>query len=240
MKKINYFISLVFMMITLLLNRHENQIMAQPGKTDQPNKDIRLVVADGGLRMRALPSLKGSVVILIPKDSTVQVLEKNDKQVNIGGRIGYWYKVVWKEKTGWVFGGFLAKIDHLTDEQSRIIEAMSVSFHQIREKTLVTNYKKGSSEGITLRLDEKNFSVGCSAYAGSVSLSGLVKILPAPTISVQVYRASFSSSDHGDVVRGLAKDFTVTIQRKDGKIIIDSDIAVCGGPWNEVEFTITP
>lgn len=75
----------------------------EQGKTDQ-----LYVTAAGGLNMRNAPSAAAQVVVLIPENAEVTVLERAEDEVEISGRRGKWTKVRFGSKQGWVFGGFLS------------------------------------------------------------------------------------------------------------------------------------
>ncbi len=78
--------------------------MAEEPEVDMTGKAI--VTAQSGLKMRSQPNTDGNVVVLLPVKSIVSIDEKG-KEETIGGKKSNWYKITWKGKTGWVFGGFL-------------------------------------------------------------------------------------------------------------------------------------
>ncbi len=74
----------------------------------QNNTDtVRWITADVGLNMRASPDLNAKKIGLIPYGEKVQLIEETGDAITISGATGKWSKVEWKDKTGWVFGGFL-------------------------------------------------------------------------------------------------------------------------------------
>ena len=74
-----------------------------------PAEKSRTVISKGGLRMRETPDQKGEVMVVIPEGDKVELLETTGDEMTISGATGKWSKVKWKEKSGWVFGGFLAR-----------------------------------------------------------------------------------------------------------------------------------
>ncbi|MBL8021174.1 MAG: SH3 domain-containing protein [Leptospirales bacterium] len=78
-------------------------ISAEESKTDR-----QYVMAAGGLNMRNEPNVGAQVVLLIPENAEVTVLERTGEEVEIGGKRGKWTKVSFGSQRGWVFGGFLA------------------------------------------------------------------------------------------------------------------------------------
>lgn len=91
----------------------------QCGKSDKSQADnkktetkvkSRFVSATGGLRMRDKPDTTGNKLGTIPTGTKVDLLEETGKDMTIAGATGKWSKVKWGDKTGWVFGGFLAEM----------------------------------------------------------------------------------------------------------------------------------
>ena len=74
----------------------------------ETNHETRYVNAEGGLRMRAEPDLKGQFITTIPEHSTVIVWEEMGEVLNISGKSGKWTRVKFNDHEGWVFGGFLS------------------------------------------------------------------------------------------------------------------------------------
>lgn len=79
-------------------------------KSDEQSKaDRQYVTASGGLNMRNAPSAAAPVVVLIPENAEVTVLERIGDEVEISGRRGKWTRVRSGAHQGWVFGGFLSE-----------------------------------------------------------------------------------------------------------------------------------
>ncbi len=78
------------------------------------NKEIiiteksRKIISKGGLRMRDAPDISGTKIGVIPRGEIVELLEESGETITISGATGKWSRVKWKNKTGWVFGGFLS------------------------------------------------------------------------------------------------------------------------------------
>jgi hypothetical protein len=82
--------------------------------TETENINFRYVGAKSGLMMREKPDVKGKTITLIPEGEELVLIEEKSEKINIAGKKGKWSKIKWKDKTGWVFGGFLQ-----TQEQYR-------------------------------------------------------------------------------------------------------------------------
>ncbi len=76
---------------------------------DSSNEKLRYVASKSGLRMRDAPDISANKIDVIPNREKVELLEETGEAVTISGATGKWSKVKWKDKTGWVFGGFLTK-----------------------------------------------------------------------------------------------------------------------------------
>lgn len=88
-----------------------------PGGTQDAGSDMNAaggdmpevkVQAAAGLTMREQPGTSGTAIVIIPDGSTVKIIDKGSTEETISGKTGYWYKVDWNGRRGWVFGGFLA------------------------------------------------------------------------------------------------------------------------------------
>ena len=69
------------------------------------------VKASGGLNLRESPSVKAKNIALIPDNSQIDILLKQDKLETISGKLAPWLKIRYKSHTGWVFAGFVYKIN---------------------------------------------------------------------------------------------------------------------------------
>ena len=71
------------------------------------------IKAESGMRMRAAPSTNSKVVIYAPAKSKVLVCEELDKPAEFENIKGHWRRVKYKSKYGYMFDGFLEKLDEL-------------------------------------------------------------------------------------------------------------------------------
>jgi SH3-like domain-containing protein len=73
--------------------------------------NTRWVTTEAGLQMREKPDINAKKIDTIPYTDQVKILEEKGVNITISGATGKWCKVEWKDKTGWVFGGFLSNIE---------------------------------------------------------------------------------------------------------------------------------
>lgn len=71
-------------------------------------ENSRKIIAEGGLQMMDVPDISGYKITVISKGQIVELLEESGEMITISGTTGKWSRVKWKNKTGWVFGGFLS------------------------------------------------------------------------------------------------------------------------------------
>lgn len=108
----------------------------------EDNYDILVVTAKGGLRMRSEANLKSKVLTVIPKNAKVKALEEKEEALIIDWKIGRWMKVQYKNKTGWVFGGFLAGPEEMEDLKSRnpIYQSLPLRFISVHSQKEALNF----------------------------------------------------------------------------------------------------
>ena len=71
------------------------------------------IKAESGIRMRAGPGTNHKVVVYVPAKSRVLVCEELDKPAEFENIKGHWRRVKYKSKYGYMFDGFLQKLDEL-------------------------------------------------------------------------------------------------------------------------------
>lgn len=75
---------------------------------DTAIKGTAVVTAKSSLALRENPNRDSTKIQMIPSGETVTLLEESSSNITIDGVTNKWYKVIHKNKTGWVFGGYLA------------------------------------------------------------------------------------------------------------------------------------
>ena len=67
------------------------------------------VVAPLGLNMRTNPSSNGSIITRIPNESQLLIISEQGPKETISGKTAPWYKVLYENNEGWVWGGYIQK-----------------------------------------------------------------------------------------------------------------------------------
>jgi len=73
------------------------------------NENFARITAKSGLNLRNSHNKTSKVVLLLPADARVRILETAKAEESIDGKNGHWAKVRWVNNTGWVFDAFLEK-----------------------------------------------------------------------------------------------------------------------------------
>ena len=69
------------------------------------------VLAVNGLNMRSQPESKSRVVTKVPYAKQVEILEKTDHELQLGWVQDNWYKVRFRGREGYIFGGYLSELN---------------------------------------------------------------------------------------------------------------------------------
>ena len=102
--------------------------------------------APSGMRMRATPSLKGKVVTSVPHDSLVNACQETFGEMTYEEMVGYWRKVEYKGKVGYMFDGFLEIVQIIQPEFNYDTSAAATPQTEITEgeKPLATTTKSSA------------------------------------------------------------------------------------------------
>lgn len=78
------------------------------------------------LRLRDKPVRTSNTLKLLPKDGMVILSgeqSETKEKININGELAndYWYKIIFKKDTGWVYGGGLRRIENIAQEENFFI-----------------------------------------------------------------------------------------------------------------------
>jgi hypothetical protein len=124
------------------------------------------ISATSGLKMRSDPTLSSNVLVVIPYQGKVEILEilKDTVPMEIQGRCGYWCKVKWGEYTGYVFGGFLELAPG-----AELLRELPKSWIRIQmissEDYYIIEYPDNYTEKMIIKLDaEFNYAVNELPY----------------------------------------------------------------------------
>jgi len=82
--------------------------------------NTKYVTAPSGLRLRENPDINSKVILTIPCNEKIEIIEEKNGIVTFEKVTGKWTKIKYQKNIGWVFGGFLGNIS-----SSRIISITS-------------------------------------------------------------------------------------------------------------------
>lgn len=77
----------------------------------QDNPSHLNVLAVNGLNMRSQPESKSRVVTKVPYGKQVEIIEKTDNELQLGWVKDNWYKIRFRGREGYIFGGYLSKLN---------------------------------------------------------------------------------------------------------------------------------
>jgi hypothetical protein len=66
------------------------------------------VIAKSGLKIRMKPNLNSNVLIKVPFNETLEIINKDEKSDNINGENGTWHKVKYNNLIGYAWSKFMA------------------------------------------------------------------------------------------------------------------------------------
>ncbi len=95
-------------LLTLLIITTLSVSCKKENKAAEPKWVVNI---SDGLRMRETPDTSGKVIVVIPDKAEVKFISEKSETVTIGSTTGKWTEIEWQGKKGWVFGGFLKKVD---------------------------------------------------------------------------------------------------------------------------------
>lgn len=67
------------------------------------------VVAPDGLNMRANPNDRAKVIFTLPTESSVLIIDETGPTQTINGITANWFKVLYNDKEGWVWSGYILR-----------------------------------------------------------------------------------------------------------------------------------
>lgn len=105
------------------------------------------VTARSGLRVRSRPATAAAVLGAVSWGRVVNSVERDKKRCVIGGKTGYWHRISWYGRYGWVFGGFLQRTVPPVDGalSGRLLSwGLGCSGHTYSEYLVVLRLAKGS------------------------------------------------------------------------------------------------
>jgi len=65
------------------------------------------IISTKGLNLRDQPSSRGTVLLTIPYNEIVGIIDKNGDSETISGQTANWHKVDYNGTTGWLWSGYL-------------------------------------------------------------------------------------------------------------------------------------
>ena len=105
-----FWIAVIVIAILYFVNRSNSSRGERSLKATSPydyNGQTAKIVATKGLKLRSQPNSSGMVLLTVPYNETVGIVDENGASETISGRTEKWYKVDYKGTIGWVWSGYL-------------------------------------------------------------------------------------------------------------------------------------
>lgn len=148
------------------------------GQSQNCDNEIPMrVAAASGIKMRAGAGVNSNVVVYIPKDSVVMMCDAPGPVATFEGITGQWRKVRFKEKTGYLFDGFLAPVQQVVAATAEI-EPISPDIEKVAmsETGVVADQKKPQpdygpppKQEVSSKLIKYNLLTEVYNYCGSIN-----------------------------------------------------------------------
>lgn len=103
--KLIFWIVVIVGAIFYFLNRSSN-LSTRFGTYLHRGTTVR-VISTKGLNLRDKPNSMGTVLVTVPYNELVDLIDKNGDSETIDGQTANWYKVDYKGTTGWLWSGYL-------------------------------------------------------------------------------------------------------------------------------------
>lgn len=95
-------------------------------------------VSASSLNIRNAPKLSAKTVITIPQGTVVKIIEETSSYDTIDGLHNRWFKVEYGKYSGYLFGGYIVRIDRTRDKVSIVTKALPLNrWNAIIGKSLV-------------------------------------------------------------------------------------------------------
>ena len=152
MKK-SFFIFQFLFLILLLLN--------------SKNNNYAYITSKSGLVLRSSATAKSKKITTIPYNAKVQIINNNGPRETIYGISSNWYKIKYKNKTGWVFGGFLKILNQQKENENEI--------DNINKITGRYKLNYGQFSPVLILNKNNTFSITLNVCTGMLNVDGIYK-----------------------------------------------------------------
>lgn len=140
-----------------------------------PDKQF-YVTSKAGLIMRERPDISSLKITVIPYRTILSVLDINYPSMEINGVNGFWKKVEYNKSQGWVFSGYLDRIDPDyragVEKKSCRYEVSMAEFPNADSVVKIQPFMKSVNVPIPCILDKKTFRLDNNIREVRVSASG--------------------------------------------------------------------
>jgi uncharacterized protein YgiM (DUF1202 family) len=196
----------------------------------QDNPSHLNVLAVNGLNVRSQPESKSRVVTKVPYGKQVEIIEKTDNELQLGWVKDNWYKIRFRGREGYIFGGYLSKLNApVNSEKPRLLSDLlpmycSSAFKMDSEPIIS---KEASRSGDTLYHTLLRFNQGAELELERYGNRETATLLLPNSIqeTYVLLEALLKESDNSQLLEELrfikGKDGTLSrISHADGSVLI--------------------
>lgn len=184
----------------------------------QDNPKFLNVMAVNGLNMRSQPDEHARVVTKVPYGKQVELLERTEIELQLGWITDHWYKVRFRGREGFIFGGYLASLPTPTVETIVSLSDIlpTYCFRNLKQEGSTIHATERTRNGDTLHYSLLKYSGGMELELESHSDRKNTKLLlPASVQETYVLlEALLKSSGNAQLLDELR-----FVKGQDGKLL---------------------
>lgn len=197
--------------------------------TAQNQTEFMNVLATNGLNMRSKPEATARIVSKVAYGKRVEVLEKIDTQLKLGWITDNWYKVRYRGREGYIFGGYLSDLpapgEITTLQLSTMLKAYTTTHFKSLQPATETIEVEGTDtlkhtlavfeNGVELEIENitdrqtASLILNASVQECYVLLEALLK---QNGFKVELENLRFVKKDNGDLTRITSSNQTIFIK----------------------------
>jgi len=153
-----------------------------PTTTSFPSPQQAVVTASSGLVLRQSPQAFFDSAYLVPYNVIVDVLAQTNEIETHQATMGKWYKVAYRQQTGYIFGGYLEVGTRLTLPKiyPAIEKIFDTDLHQVKQRALVN-----TNTGLVLRQQPTTSSTSVTIIAPQEEVAVLAILKNTDTIEAR-------------------------------------------------------
>jgi hypothetical protein len=99
---------LAVLLILMIVNFRDFNSNSIQEKTINVNYDYGHINSGNGLNLREEPNSNSNIILTIPNNTEIKIISKDGAAETVNGVTKNWYKIEYKNKEGWAWGGYIS------------------------------------------------------------------------------------------------------------------------------------